>query len=69
MNLTDDAADVWHLFKHHYPNTWQGFSDLLMKEFGLQTRAKCQAALFKLSQNGSVADFKSKFNKLARRAG
>lgn len=69
MHLIDDAADVWHLFKHQYPGTWQGFAELLMREFGAHNRTDCQAALAKLSQTGTVTEFKSQFNKLSRRAG
>lgn len=69
MHLTDDAADVWHLFKHQYPGTWQGFADLMMREFGSHNRTDCQAALAKLTQTGTVQEFKSQFNRLSRRAG
>lgn len=69
MHLTEDAADVWHLFKHQCPGNWQGFAVLVMREFGSHNRIDCQAALAKLSQIGTVSEFKSQFNKLSRRAG
>ncbi|PRQ30153.1 putative nucleotidyltransferase, Ribonuclease H [Rosa chinensis] len=68
MHLVDEAADVWHLFRHHYPGTWVGFTELLMREFGSHNRTDYQAALTKLSQSGTVSEFKSQFNKYARRA-
>ncbi|KAK9928000.1 hypothetical protein M0R45_025158 [Rubus argutus] len=68
MHLIDEAADVWHLFQAEYPGTWLGFSELIMKEFGGNTRIDYQAALAKMYQSGSVSDYKTQFNKLSRRA-
>lgn len=68
MHLTDAAADMWYLFQHDYPRTWHGFADLMMKQFGSYNRIDYQAALAKLSQVGSVADYKAQFTKLSCRA-
>ncbi|XP_040372277.1 uncharacterized protein LOC121052165 [Rosa chinensis] len=68
MHLTDEAADVWHLFRHQYPGNWRGFADLLMWEFGSHNQADYQSALIRLNQTGSVSEFKLQFNKYARRA-
>ncbi|XP_040372985.1 uncharacterized protein LOC121052317 [Rosa chinensis] len=63
MHLTDEVADVWHLFRN-----WLGFTELLMREFGSHSRADYQSALIRLNQTGSVSEYKSQFNKNARRA-
>lgn len=68
MHLIDAAADVWHLFQDEYPGTWAGFSELIMKEFGGNTKIDYQAALTKMYQSGSIHDYKTQFNKLSRRA-
>lgn len=54
MHLTGKAADVWYLFRHEFPNNWQGLVDLLMREFGSYNRSDYQATLAKLHQTGSV---------------
>ncbi|XP_061993760.1 uncharacterized protein LOC133711674 [Rosa rugosa] len=68
MYLTDEAADVWHLFRHQYPGNWRGFAELLMREFGSHNQTDYQSALIRLKQTGTVSEFKSQFNKYARRA-
>lgn len=34
MHLAGKAANIWYLFRHEFPNSWQGLADLLMREFG-----------------------------------
>lgn len=68
MHLSGKAADIWYMFKHEFPNSWQGLSDLLMREFGVFNRSDYQAALAKMTQVGSVEDYKTQFTKLSRRA-
>lgn len=68
MHLIDKAADVWHLFQDEYPSTWAGFSELFMKEFGGNIKIDYQATLAKMYQHGTIAKYKTQFNKLSRRA-
>lgn len=68
MHLIDEAVDVWHLFQDEYPGTWAGFFELIMEEFGGNTKIDYQAALAKIYQSGSVNDYKTQFNKLSWRA-
>ena len=67
MHLSDKAADRWHLFRHEFPLTWQGLSDLLMREFGTCNLSDCQGALIKLSQSGSVDAYIDQVTMLSRR--
>lgn len=68
MHLSGKAADIWYMFKHEFPHTWQGLADLTMREFGSFNRSDYQAALAKMTQVGSVEDYKTQFTKLSRRA-
>ncbi|PRQ25670.1 putative succinate dehydrogenase (quinone) [Rosa chinensis] len=67
MHLTDKAYDRWYMFRHEFPNTWQGLADLLMREFSGYNRSKYQAALVRMNQTGSVELYKEQFTKLSRR--
>lgn len=68
MHLSGKAADIWYMFKHEFPYTWQGLADLLLREFGSFNKSDYQAALAKMTQVGSVDDYKMQFTKLSRRA-
>ncbi|XP_062028068.1 uncharacterized protein LOC133743955 [Rosa rugosa] len=68
MHLTDKASDRWFMFKHEFPYTWQGLADLLMREFSGHNVIDYQAALARMSQTGSVEEYKEQFTKLSRRA-
>ena len=61
MHLVDRAADRWFMFRHEFPNTWAGFSDLLMREFSGYSVMDYQAALGRMSQTGSVEHYKDQF--------
>lgn len=68
MHISDKAADRWYMFRHEFPNTWQGLSDLLMREFSCYNRSEYQAALARMNQTGSVDNYMDEFTKLSRRA-
>lgn len=68
MHLSGKAADIWYMFKHEFPSTWQGLANLMMREFGSFNRSDYQAALAKMTQVGSVEEYKTQFTKLSRRA-
>ncbi|KAL6184999.1 hypothetical protein ACLB2K_041134 [Fragaria x ananassa] len=68
LHLTDRVADRWFMFKHEFPNSWQGLVDLLMREFSGYNMMDYQAALTRLNQTASVEQFKDQFTKLARSA-
>lgn len=68
MHLSGKAADTWYMFKHEFPNSWQGLADLLMREFGPFNKLDYQATLAKMTQLGSVEDYKTQFTRLSRRA-
>ncbi|XP_061993693.1 uncharacterized protein LOC133711607 [Rosa rugosa] len=68
MHLSDKASDRWYMFRHEFPHTWQGLADLLMREFSGYNRSEYQAALARMSQTGSMENYKEQFTKLSRRA-
>lgn len=68
MHLSGKAADIWYMFKHEFPGTWQGLAELMMREFGSFNKSDYQAALAKMIQLGSVEEYKTQFTKLSRRA-
>ncbi|KAL6196436.1 hypothetical protein ACLB2K_032051 [Fragaria x ananassa] len=67
MHLADKASDRWFTFKHEFPATFQGLSDLLMREFSCYNRRVYQAALARLNQTGKVEQYMEEFTKLVRR--
>lgn len=68
MHMSDKASDRWYMFRHEFPNTWQGLADFLMREFGGFNKSDYQAALARMSQSGSVEHYKEQFTRLSRRA-
>lgn len=68
MHLVDKAADRWFMFKHEFPQTWRGLSELLMREFSAHNFGEYQAALAKIYQVGSVDVYMDQFTKLSRGA-
>lgn len=56
------------MFRHEFPNNWQGLADFLMREFGGFNKSDYQAALARMSQTGSVEHYKEQFTRLSRRA-
>lgn len=59
MHLSGKATNTWNMFKHEFPNSWQGLADLLMREFGPFNKIDYQATLAKMNQLGSVEDYKT----------
>lgn len=59
MHLSGKATDTWYMFKHEFPNSWQGLADLLMREFGPFNKIDYQATLAKMNQLGSMEDYKT----------
>ncbi|KAL0412968.1 UNVERIFIED_CONTAM: hypothetical protein Sradi_1498500 [Sesamum radiatum] len=55
------------LYSNHQLTTWDVFVRALELRFGPSSFANHQAALFKLRQRGSVADFQSEFERLCNR--
>nr|XP_011465702.1 PREDICTED: uncharacterized protein LOC105351847 [Fragaria vesca subsp. vesca] len=59
LHLVDKAADRWFMFKHEFPNSWKGLSELLMREFSVHNFGEYQAALARISQEGRAPGFSS----------
>lgn len=68
MHLSDKASNRWYMFRHEFPNNWQGLADFLMREFGGFNKSDYQAALARMIQTGSVEHYKEQFTRLSRRA-
>lgn len=68
LHLVDKAADRWFMFKHEFPNSWKGLTKLLMHEFSVHNFGEYQAALARISQEGSVDAYMDQFTKLSRQA-
>ncbi|KAL6193438.1 hypothetical protein ACLB2K_034522 [Fragaria x ananassa] len=68
MHLSGKASNRWYMFRHEFPQTWQGLADLLMREFSSYNRAEYQASLARMDQTGTVEQFMEEFTRLSRRA-
>ncbi|KAL0405646.1 UNVERIFIED_CONTAM: hypothetical protein Slati_3878500 [Sesamum latifolium] len=55
------------MFHNHQLTSWDAFTHALELRFGPSTYDNHQAALFKLHQCGSVADFQAEFEKICNR--
>ncbi|XP_004301315.1 PREDICTED: uncharacterized protein LOC101314761 [Fragaria vesca subsp. vesca] len=67
MHLTGKASDRWYMFQREFPQTWQGLTDMLMREFGGYNVSDYQSALGRMSQVGNVDNYMKQFTRLSRR--
>nr|XP_011468582.1 PREDICTED: uncharacterized protein LOC101308702 [Fragaria vesca subsp. vesca] len=68
MHLVEKASDRWYMFRHEFPPTWEGLTELLMREYSSHSLIDYQAALARMSQTSSVEQYIDQFTKLSRRA-